>query len=79
MPTPLSPTVLVPVHVEPTTLVGTGLAMESMPTAGTVPSSRPVARGGVIELEFAGAQLRLRGAVDEATLCSVLRALRQSA
>jgi transposase len=33
-----------------------------------------VPRSGVIELEFAGAQLRLRGAVDEASLCSVLRA-----
>ena len=38
-------------------------------------SSRP----GVIEVEIAGAQLRLRGAVDEAMLGSVLRALRQSA
>lgn len=32
----------------------------------------------VIELEIAGARLRLRGAVDEAMLGSVLRALRQS-
>ena len=32
----------------------------------------------VIELEIAGAQLRLCGAVDEAMLGSVLRALRQS-
>jgi len=38
-------------------------------------SSRP----GVIEVEIAGAQLRLRGAVDEAMLSSVLRALRHSA
>jgi transposase len=36
------------------------------------------ARNGVIELEIAGAQLRLRGAVDEAMLSSVLRALRRS-
>ena len=36
------------------------------------------ARAGVIEVEFAGARLRLRGAVDEAMLSSVLRALRQS-
>jgi transposase len=36
------------------------------------------ARPGVIELEIAGAQLRLRGAVDEAMLSSVLRALRRS-
>lgn len=45
----------------------------------TPPQSRSAPRSGVIELEFAGAQLRLRGAVDEASLCSVLRALRQSA
>lgn len=37
-------------------------------------SSRP----GVIEVEIAGAQLRLRGAIDEAMLSSVLRALRRS-
>ena len=36
-------------------------------------------RSGVIEVEIAGAQLRLRGVVDEAMLGSVLRALRQSA
>lgn len=42
--------------------------------------ARP-SRPGVIELEIAGAQLRLRGAVDEDedSLCSVLRALRNSA
>ena len=79
MPTPLSPTVLLPVHVEPVRLVSSGSAMESTSTAGMVPGSRPAARSGVIELEFAGAQLRVRGAVDEAALCSVLRALRQSA
>lgn len=43
------------------------------------PPSRSAPRSGVIELEFAGAQLRLRGAVDEDSLCRVLRALRQSA
>jgi transposase len=37
------------------------------------------ARGiSIIELDIAGAVLRLRGPVDEASLCSVLRALRQS-
>ena len=40
--------------------------------------AKPV-RSGVIEVEVAGVLLRLRGAVDEANLCSVLRALRQSA
>jgi len=47
------------------------------PTAGGAVGSRN-ARPGVIEIEIAGAQLRLRGAVDEAALSSVLRALRQS-
>jgi len=42
------------------------------------PAPAKQARTGVIELEIAGAQLRLRGAVDEASLCSVLRALRQA-
>jgi transposase len=37
------------------------------------------ARPGVIEVEVAGAVLRLRGAVDESVLGSVLRALRHSA
>lgn len=55
----------------------------------TTPPSEPTAlsssagsrhpRPGVIEIEMAGAQLRLRGVVDEAMLSSVLRALRHSA
>ena len=47
-------------------------------TQATVAISRN-ARPGVIELELAGVRLRLQGAVDEAMLGSVLRALRQSA
>ena len=47
------------------------------PTAGGAVVSRN-ARQGVIEIEIAGAQLRLRGAVDETMLGSVLRALRKS-
>lgn len=47
------------------------------PMAGGAVISRS-ARPGVIEIEIAGAQLRLRGAVDETMLGSVLRALRQS-
>jgi transposase len=46
----------------------------SIPTAAVNRGARP----GVIELEIAGAQLRLRGAVDETMLSSVLRALRRS-
>ena len=47
----------------------------------SAPVGSAVNRGacpGVIELKVAGAQLRLRGAVDEAMLSSVLRALRRS-
>lgn len=39
---------------------------------------RSTLRSGTIELEFADAQLRLRGPVDEDSLRRVLRALRQS-
>jgi transposase len=55
-----------------------------IPDASPTPTSQASAavnrgtRPGVIELEFAGAQLRLRGAVDELMLSSVLRALRRS-
>ena len=78
MPTVAAPTVLLPVQIEPETRVGTSSALERTPTAEVVPGSRVAARGGVIEVEIAGALLRLRGAVDEAMLSSVLRALRRS-
>jgi transposase len=51
---------------------------QTQPLPETAAVNRP-SRPGVIELEIAGAQLRLRGGVDEAMLSSVLRALRQSA
>ena len=78
MSTAATQTVLLPDHVEPVTRVGTRSALEPTPTAEAVPGSRVAAPGGVIEVEVAGALLRLRGAVDEAMLSSVLRALRQS-
>ena len=71
--------VLVPVYVEPASMASASSAIEPTSTAAIVPCSRPTVRSGVIEIEMAGAQLRLRGSVDEAALCSVLRALRQSA
>ena len=51
------------------------------PVAPAASAVSPLARAGVIEIEIeiAGAQLRLRGPVDEATLSRVLRALRQTA
>ena len=61
-----TPAVLLPVQVMP-----------SADSRELIATPKPKATG-VIELEIAGAQLRLRGAVDEASLCSVLRALRQS-
>jgi transposase len=68
--------VLLPVHVlQATEVTATSTPITSIPV---VPMNRG-ARAGFIELEMAGARLCLRGAVDEASLCSVLRALRQSA
>ena len=64
-------TVLVPVEVAaPAEVVAARGPM--------VPASKSSAHNGVIELEVASAQLRVRGPVDEASLCSVLRALRQA-
>ena len=64
---------VLPVCVRPSTQLGE--ASSALVSAAT--SSR-ASRASVIELEIAGAQLRLRGGVDEAMLASVLRALRQS-
>ncbi len=73
-----APPVLVPVRIEPETGVATSSALEPAPTAEAASGSRVPARGGVIEVEVAGARVRLRGAVDEIMLSSVLRALRRS-
>ena len=69
-----APTVLLPVEIAPQAEV---VAVPASIVA-TTPAPKPVPRIGVIELEIAGVQLRLRGAVDEASLCSVLRALREA-
>lgn len=70
-----TPTVLLPVHVTPDDEARrVGAELQPASTAAAKPR-----RSGFIELEIAGAQLRLRGTVDEASLCSVLRALRQTA
>jgi len=74
--TSTEPAVLLPVHVmQATEVASTSTSIASTPV---VPMNRG-ARAGLIELEIAGARLCLRGAVDEASLCSVLRALRHSA
>lgn len=67
--------VLLPIEVAP----AAGVMTMPTSTGAASPASKPAPRTGIIEVEFAGAQLRLRGAVDEDSLCSVLRALRQSA
>ena len=67
---------LVSVHVAPGVDGGGGLPPSS---PMTVSAQRMARSTGIIELDIAGAHLRLRGPVDEACLCSVLRALRQSA
>ncbi len=66
------------------TLLPVGILADVAPTP-IAPATLPLGAGvnrhtrpGVIEVEIAGAQLRIRGAVDETTLGSVLRALRQS-
>ena len=71
--------VLLPVKVSSAAEVMTVAPPIAPPLTPTPPPSRSSPRSGVIELEFAGAQLRLRGAVDEDSLCSILRALRHSA
>ena len=69
-----APTVLLPVEIAPPTEVVTVPA----PIVSATPAPKLAPRNGVIELEIAGVQLRVRGQVDEASLCSVLRALRQA-
>ena len=67
-------TVLLPVEVTPTAEV-----MSIHPPSEAAPAApRSTPRGGVIELEIGDVQIRVRGLVDEASLCSVLRALRQT-
>lgn len=77
-----SSAVLVPVEVAPSVDGDAGISRTLAPSPASTPMSvatHRVARGtGVIELDIAGAVLRLRGPVDEASLCSVLRALRHS-
>ena len=79
-----SSTVLVPVQVTTGMDTGVGHSQPSAPSPASalapmaVVTRRAARVAGTIELDIAGAVLRLRGPVDEASLCSVLRALRQS-
>ncbi|MFT3815866.1 MAG: transposase [Acidovorax sp.] len=65
-----APTVLLPVAVVP--------QAEAAAVPAPFSGRKPAPCSSVIELEIADVQLRLRGAVDEASLCSVLRALHQA-
>jgi transposase len=53
-------------------------ASPAEPPMREAPAVSRSVRAGVIEIDVAGAQLRLRGAVDETLLGTVLRALRRS-
>ena len=77
--------VLVPVHVAADLCADHGDSQSSVPsqisqasTTLTVAPQRCVTTAGTIELDIAGAVLRLRGPVDEVSLRSVLRVLRQT-
>lgn len=61
---------LLPVRIE---------SQEPRLAAPSSPQPTPVTAGGLIELEIAGAKLRLRGNVHEDCLRSVLRAIRETA
>ena len=80
-----SSVVLVPVHVAAVMDGDADNSQLSAPspaspasTALAVAPQRSVRTTSIIELDIAGAVLRLRGPVDGASLCSVLRALRHS-
>ena len=62
---PASPAVLVPVKLEASSNDSTSAS--SLPTAPRTP--------GAIEIDLAGARIRLRGAVDEASVRCVLQTL----
>lgn len=66
----LAETTLLPVRIDP-----------HEPVAAAVSAPKPAVptANGLIELEIAGAKLRLRGNVQEDNLRAVLRALRESA
>ena len=78
-----SSTVLVPVQVTTGMASGVGRSQPSAPSPASAPmavvTQRAARVAGTIELDIAGAVLRLRGPVDEVSLCSVLRALRHTA
>ena len=77
-----SSAVLVPVHVAAARDADAGHSQSSAPSPASpalaVAPQRSARNTSMSELNIAGAVLRLHGPVDDASLCSVLRALRQS-
>jgi transposase len=69
-----APAVLLAVEVAPQA----ELVTVPTPAVPATPPQRTPSPSGFIELEFADVQVRVRGPVDEVSLCSVLRALRQA-
>ncbi len=67
------PNALVPVEIAPQA----DFATASAPRVPSKLVQQPPPCSGIIELEIDGVQLRVRGPVDETSLCNVLRALRQ--
>jgi transposase len=63
----------------PVCVIGTALPSSVQPTVPVGPADNGSSPAGVIEVEIAGAQLRLRGTIDETALSIVLRVLRRSA
>jgi len=70
----VAPAVLLPVTINATPSEARRAPAPSAPAAPTPRSS-----GGTIEIKIAGAQVRLRGPVDDASLRLVLCALRDAA
>jgi transposase len=63
----------------PVCVIGETAAPSTAQPTVRVPAISRGSPSGLIEIEIVGARLRLRGTVDETTLSTVLRALRQSA
>jgi transposase len=73
-PAQASAPLLLPITLAPATSGVTSTSPPPVPTSSTTRTST-----GSIELDFAGARLRLRGAVDQESLLGLLTALRSLA
>lgn len=71
---PVRSAVLLPVTIDPLPAAGA----VSAATPGVVTNTARASSVGVIEIELAGARVRLRGAVDQASVRCVLQTLRDA-